>query len=390
MPIVADGALPNEIYIGKDLDAPLYTYTNNELSIGSIKGTFNCDIISNELPIDTFTFGVYYDENQDKVYLTRDTRQAYVCAGYIPGTLENSGTVFGHPSATVNGNDVALTYETSQTVVTTVGLWIQAPVERYGNTKFRKDDIVKIGIDIVGLDGSGGYIQLSTASFGYNNQKCGTLESQTGLFSPPGNISYTRAYSTGHDVITFTCDTWNLPYIRLTAIRGAGGTAAIRITGIEFNGEMVYGSFVPDVDPNTPPLIYVLSRRGNVPAKRYLKDTKHGTSVFWFCDSNLQGKGYLKTVERTGTNTWKLTSMSAIGLLDEKIHPGGYYTGQTFDEVVQEIVGDSFPYEYAPGNESIAELAVFGWLPYDSARNNLHRLLFAMGAVLKRVDNQGG
>ena len=380
MPIVADGALPNEIYIGKDLDAPLYTYTNNELSIGSIKGTFNCDIISNELPIDTFTFGVYYDENQDKVYLTNDTRQAYVCkvseddpAPVVPGTLESCGwawadNVLQNRLTTITDNNVVM--DSIGTNPTRMGF--QPPASLRENRKFLVGDTVKIVIKVTNVTSK------LAITFGAGN----TVSSEKGLFVYDDQSAYGQYYTTvpGDDVLTVT-------YVRDTAsmlfVSPVGERSEYEIPSVTFNGEMLYGR-------ESTWMIYVLSRRGNVPAKRYLKDIKYGTPVFWFCNGNLQGKGYLKTVERTGTNTWKLTSMSAIGLLDEKIHPGGYYTGQTFDEVVQEIVGDSFPYEYAPGNESIAELAVFGWLPYDSARNNLHRLLFAMGAVLKRVDNQGG
>ena len=386
MPIVADGALPNEIYIGKDLDAPLYTYTNNELSIGSIKGTFNCDIISNELPIDTFTFGVYYDENQDRVYLTNDTRQAYVCkvseddpVPIVPGTLESCGWASIY-YGTISDNDVHLNDAINART------YIMPPESVREGRHFIYGDKLEIHIKAT---------EVTKKLFAQINKSTNaTISSSTGLFDVVVDSynCYFKTTQTGEDVLTIEYNDPNASYqsAYITFFSGnnitpptSSGTASFEITGILFNGEAIYGR-------ESAGMIYVLSRRGNVPAKRYLKDIKYGTPVFWFCDSNLQGKGYLKTVERTGTNTWKLTSMSAIGLLDEKIHPGGYYTGQTFDEVVQEIVGDSFPYEYAPGNESIAELAVFGWLPYDSARNNLHRLLFAMGAVLKRVDNQGG
>lgn len=385
MPIIADGALPNKILIGKNPDAPLYSYGNADLSIGSIKGTFNCDIISNELPIDTFSFGVYYDENQERVYLTKDTRQAYASGNTVPGTLESSGWYEIDDSATnyaeIDGNTMTLKPGSSYHRIR-----IRPPASVVPNRYFQQGDKIVVALDVIQ-----DYAKVGINQWGALEYKNGTFTSETGFFVKRSSDEYeleARCTGTGKDVLTFNLSQGQIRYLQFTPLDSDGtplidAYATIVVTGLKYNGTVIFGK-VEDI----PPTVYVLSNRGNVPAKKYLKNIKYGTPVWWFCDDYLQGKGYLKTVERTGTNTWKIVCMSAIGLLDEKIHTGGYYTGQTFDTVLKEIVGNSFKYEYATGNESIADLAVFGWLPYDTARNNLHRLLFSMGATIKRVDNQ--
>ena len=208
-------ALPNEIFIGSESE-PLYHYNNESLILNSLKGTFNCDPISNEIPIDEFSFSVYFEYHNVIVYAPIDPNGSYH-AGYV----------------------------------------------------------------------------------------------------------------------------------------GAGGD------------------------------VYALGDGSSEVLRNYLRDLPYGTPVWWYCDGQLVAKGYVKTVERTSAVTWAVTCMSGIGLLDEKIHAGGIYTGETFADVIADIIGDSFDYEIAPG---VGELAVFGWLPYGYARDNLHRLCFALGVTVKRYD----
>lgn len=206
-------ALPNEIFIGSE-DSPLYHYENDQIVLNSLKGTFNCDLISNEIPIDTFSFTVRFEQHNVLVY-----------APMIDSATYNSG--------------------------------------------------------YLGIDGT------------------------------------------------------------------------------------VYALDDPE---------------GREAVRTYLRDLPYGTPVWWYCDGQLVAKGYVKTVERTSAVTWAVTCMSGIGLLAEKDHPGGIYTGQSFGDVLADIVGGAFEYEIAPGLE---DMSVFGWIPYGKARENLHTLLFALGVTVK-------
>ena len=115
-----------------------------------------------------------------------------------------------------------------------------------------------------------------------------------------------------------------------------------------------------------------------------LRALPFGTPVRWTNNGRLIAAFYLKSVDRVGRYLWKITACSGVGVLDKSDHVGGIYTGQTVSAVLSEIIGSAFPYTVAP---ALADQQVYGWLPYDTARNNLHQLLFALGASMRRDAN---
>lgn len=99
---------------------------------------------------------------------------------------------------------------------------------------------------------------------------------------------------------------------------------------------------------------------------------------------------YIQSVEREGPNKYRLTGTSAIGLLMDRLHKGGIYTGQTAETVIREIVGNiSFTLK-----ASFKTVPLYGWLPYAkpperSARDNLCQALFALGCSVRSNANGG-
>lgn len=92
---------------------------------------------------------------------------------------------------------------------------------------------------------------------------------------------------------------------------------------------------------------------------------------------------YLQTVERVGERSYRLYGTSAVGLLMEKPHVGGIYTGQRAEDVILDICG-TVPVMV---KTSLADIRLYGWLPYAngkdrSARDNLLEVLFAIGATM--------
>lgn len=120
---------------------------------------------------------------------------------------------------------------------------------------------------------------------------------------------------------------------------------------------------------------------GGKNAKDYLSELEYGTPVFWYVTNSFFTKGYLKSVERIGKYEWKLTCISGVGLLDTQYHVGGLYNGETVYQIAQSIIGGAFSFTMA---SDVKATEVYGHLPYDTARNNLHRLLFSCGASLVR------
>jgi len=113
----------------------------------------------------------------------------------------------------------------------------------------------------------------------------------------------------------------------------------------------------------------------------YLTDLVYGTPVYWYIGGAFFSKGYVKTVERIAKYAWKITCVSGIGLLDSKTHIGGIYKNASFYSIAKSIIGDSFSFSC---DAAVKNVAMWGHLPYDTARNNLHRLLFAVGASIVR------
>lgn len=115
-----------------------------------------------------------------------------------------------------------------------------------------------------------------------------------------------------------------------------------------------------------------------------LKDVPYGTPLRYYRDGVLIGKFYLKSVDRVGKVHFDITAVSAIGLLDGIPHYGGIYTGQTFSEVLEDVIGGVVPYTVS---EAVAGLKLYGWLPVGTRRSNLHQVTFALGIAIGKDAN---
>lgn len=92
---------------------------------------------------------------------------------------------------------------------------------------------------------------------------------------------------------------------------------------------------------------------------------------------------YLQTVDRVGVSRYSLSAISSIGRLTQRRHFGGIYTGQTAQAVISDICG-TIPVYIEP---VFRDIALYGWLPIDWARNNLARVLFAISANVRTDEN---
>jgi len=107
----------------------------------------------------------------------------------------------------------------------------------------------------------------------------------------------------------------------------------------------------------------------------------YGEPVSYYHGETLIGKFYMASVKRVGKFNYEISCISAVGLLDNDTHYGGMYNGTPMEEVLSDIVGGMVGYTLAP---AFMGLPVYGWLPVATRRENLHQLLFAMGASLQK------
>lgn len=103
----------------------------------------------------------------------------------------------------------------------------------------------------------------------------------------------------------------------------------------------------------------------------------------WLMDADtVLHKLYFDHAERIDLQTYSLAAVSGVGILERRRHLGNLYSGQTVAAVLAEIIGDAFAYTVEP---AVASQRVYGLLLSDSARANLHRLLFALGASITQA-----
>lgn len=115
-----------------------------------------------------------------------------------------------------------------------------------------------------------------------------------------------------------------------------------------------------------------------------LRKLPYGTAVWYFRNNALVGKYYSLNVDRTAREFYQINAVSGVGLLDRTQHRGNIYTGETFEEVVTDIIGGVVPFRCDP---DVAALKIYNWLPIASRRSNLHQLTFAYGVSVLRDEN---
>lgn len=114
----------------------------------------------------------------------------------------------------------------------------------------------------------------------------------------------------------------------------------------------------------------------------YPDQIPYGTPVWYYSNNKLVGKFYAQQATRSSKYLFNIVAVSAVGILDGQQHLGGLYTGQSFKDVAAEIIGGAFTFTCA---DEVANIAVYGWLPIATKRENLHQLLFAYGVKLEKT-----
>ena len=109
-----------------------------------------------------------------------------------------------------------------------------------------------------------------------------------------------------------------------------------------------------------------------------------GTMVFYYINGSLTHKYYINKITRQSKRAFKLECVSPVGILDKSYHVGGVYYGREFGDLLSEIIGNTISYSVS---DEVSHTKMFGWLPYDTKRNNLHQMLFAINASVLRDEN---
>ena len=93
----------------------------------------------------------------------------------------------------------------------------------------------------------------------------------------------------------------------------------------------------------------------------------------------LQGVTFITGATRSGMSLYDIETSDKVGLSDESTHAGGVYSGITFAALVGEILCGAFAYEI---DAALRGIALSGWLPIATKRENLAQAAFAVGAIV--------
>lgn len=113
----------------------------------------------------------------------------------------------------------------------------------------------------------------------------------------------------------------------------------------------------------------------------------YGTPIWFYYNNKLILKQYVEKIIRNTKTQYTIKCFSLVGILENLYHRGGIYTGQSIKYVIKDIIGNIVDEENYRVDETISNIPVYGWLPYDTARNNLHKLLFSYNISMLRDDN---
>lgn len=126
----------------------------------------------------------------------------------------------------------------------------------------------------------------------------------------------------------------------------------------------------------------------------YIDSLGYGTRVGILRDAAVQDVFYLTKVTRIKKNQYKLDMTSFLGILESEMFYGGYYTGESFQNVIESIIqtnglnpnttdhADMLGLiEYDTG---VASLPVYGWLKVGTKKESIHQVLFSQGIAMKR------
>lgn len=139
----------------------------------------------------------------------------------------------------------------------------------------------------------------------------------------------------------------------------------------------IIGADQDDIDFIVSSDDYIVCASNDVVAPDYIKNAPG----YLYFNNDLVTKQFLYQIRRENKHTHKMTFYSAIWLLDFSKHFGGLYTGEPAGDVLADIMGE-IPYTV---DEDIAAIQIYGYLPYDTRRNNLHKFLMATGAAVKNA-----
>lgn len=128
---------------------------------------------------------------------------------------------------------------------------------------------------------------------------------------------------------------------------------------------------------------HTVNNEGYVVLRNDIRNFTYGDPLYYYYNGVLQGKFYMRSVDRLSVDHFRLNAFSLVGILSSVQHLGGIYDGETAGNIIANLLS-GYTYTIAP---DVASVELYGWLPVASIRDNLQQVLFAVGASLYKDAN---
>ena len=387
-------SLQNDIYVGS-VSAPLYHFTNENIEVNGAKGSFAVDVIANELSVDQFTAVIRPSADQLRAkgafitsdgldFYTADDDQFFVLSPTDESKI--SDTPYVDSVANMSTNGVSFKLLTITGILTADSdSWDECQHVGTNDNSRRNIGVGSVysSANVVAALLQNGneqrivFVSLSSGCVGsmiYRNYNGNLVVPTSG--GMVRTYSLTSTYTASGKTVYYNSNNWsyintamaeqttyNIPYY------GSGLSIETLLEDALDYLTKAHSGYYPGDDDALP----------------FDSTIPYGTPVTWRVDNSFMAKGYAKSIDRISKYGYKLTCISGVGLLDGKMHTGGIYQNKLVvgtpgnPGLLNEIIGDTL--EFVP-SQDLDGVTITGHLPYDTARNNLHRVLFAIGAVL--------
>lgn len=194
-------------------------------------------------------------------------------------------------------------------------------------------------------------------------------------FAPTDNAYFCENRVDSYNRIVVTFGALALPYRRLKVqglihgrIREFGG------------GDLAGASVIQEVSPISAELAidtfdFTLIGDGKID---YVFQSKQSLELY--SNDELLGVFFVQSYTRTSERFYQVSAEDYIGLLDAVRFTGGIYTSKNAYELLTEIFElANVPFEM---DEALQSEAVTGWIPFDTCREAVRQICFAIGAAV--------
>lgn len=112
--------------------------------------------------------------------------------------------------------------------------------------------------------------------------------------------------------------------------------------------------------------------------------TEYGEDIELYAGEELRGKYYLKGITAEKNGSFSIKAVSGIGILEDQIFMGNYYTNETVADIIADIIGDAITYTVA---DRVGNLILSGPIKPMTKRRALSAVLLVTGASILRDEN---